>query len=325
MLAGDGVRDLAADRLVADRADGVDVGERALAGAENLFRRCVAAREDLGEAVCLLATRLARGAEIDQHRADVVAQQDIRRLDIAVHQPGLVDHGEAGQDLGQDAAQVFLRHAAGVVAQGCLKRAADDVFHHHVGGTVRLEERLHPHDVGLAGAGAAKADQGARLIDEAAAAIIEDLGLAGRGGVHLHALADGKLAREVFLEGKKLAQQVLGQIGHAKAAAAEQADNAIAVQHRALGEHVVRPDGVVARSLVAHRGGTSDRGIEAGLLLLGSGLLGSGLLGSGLLGSRLGGFAGGNLADRQRPHHNSSGEFTAIPARHAGAAKEDTR
>ncbi len=163
LAARDGVeRRTAGDRAVARGAEPVDVGPRSLVArvAVVLLERRVPRRHEDRERV-RIAQRLARRSEIQQHRAAIVADVDVVRLDVAVNEPGVVDQFQSVQDRQENAQQLVLRQRAAPVEQ---RGEVDAVLeaHHHVCRVVELEHRLHPNDARVV-----EPRQGPRLLDEA--------------------------------------------------------------------------------------------------------------------------------------------------------------
>ncbi len=71
----------------------------------------------------------ARNAEVGQRRRAVVAQQDVVRFDVAVHEAFLVRVVERGRDLADHAQRERHRARIAVLMQN---RTAAEVFHRHV-------------------------------------------------------------------------------------------------------------------------------------------------------------------------------------------------
>src|SRR5437773_357702 len=75
----------AGDRVVEDAAQRVQIGPGALLDARRvLLERRIAGSHHRREGLRAAAQRVARGAEIDQHRIAALAHEDVLRLDVAV-------------------------------------------------------------------------------------------------------------------------------------------------------------------------------------------------------------------------------------------------
>ena len=228
-------RRLAADGAVTGGAEPVDVGPRPLAlavGVVLLERRVARRHQDRHRA--RLAHARARRAEVEQHRTAVLADQDVLGLDVAVDETRRVHQRQPVDDRQHDVVQLALGQGLAPFQQ-CRQGFTLFVLHHHVGGVVVLELRVHAHDVGVA-----EARQRARLADEAlqpgsvalalCAATRADRGVgAARGGVH----------RQVFLDRHQLVEvAVARQVGDAEAALAQHALQHVPVQHVLRGESI---------------------------------------------------------------------------------------
>ena len=108
------------DGVMQHRGGGIDVAPRALLAVERvLLDRRVLRRQHAGQRARAVAHRLARRAEVDQHRHAVAPDDDVGRLDVAM-QEALGMHGAetAQQPVGQAA------HLVGRQAAGRLRAAA---------------------------------------------------------------------------------------------------------------------------------------------------------------------------------------------------------
>ncbi len=227
-------------RAVADeaaehhRADRVDVGPRPLvAAALVLLERRVAVGHHRGQRLAVMAERLARRAEIDQHRRAVFADEDVVGLDVAVEQAGFVHRLDAVEQRIEEFAHLALleRRCAGRDLREGLTLL---ILHHEIGGAVRLEVVERGHDVRMP-----HGEQHARLLAEAREAPIVILARRFADRLHRHAvaLAHGERARQVFLDrDRALGDLLLRAIGDAEAAGAEHLLQNIVVQPRALGK-----------------------------------------------------------------------------------------
>ena len=84
--------------------------------------------------------RLARGAEIDEHRSAVVAHVDVARLDVQVQQLVGMHFAQAVQQLREGVAHPVLLDGAGLLVDVLLQRAAALVAHHQVHRVVGAEK-----------------------------------------------------------------------------------------------------------------------------------------------------------------------------------------
>ena len=91
--------------------------------------------------------RLPRGAEIEQHRAAVGAQVDVRRLDVEVQELVRVHLAQPVQQMHEHVPDEALGHLVLAHLDLLLQRAPALVAHHHVHGLVGAEEIQHAHDV----------------------------------------------------------------------------------------------------------------------------------------------------------------------------------
>ncbi len=179
-----------------------------------LLGRCIARRihrPRLGRADI---DGIARGAEIQQHRAAVGAQPDIGRLDVQMQQAAAMHLAEAvkrtaehlaHERLGQPAAM-----AADVVAQGLPGFEAHDQVDRFVG----AEEIQHAHHVRMVEPG-----QRAPLLEEQFQAVVEiRLELGGNDGGDLPLAAQDHRIGHVFLDRDRRAGGIVRQIDDRKAA-----------------------------------------------------------------------------------------------------------
>ncbi|HEY6294157.1 MAG TPA: hypothetical protein VIX15_00700, partial [Streptosporangiaceae bacterium] len=120
-------------------------------------------RLDLGRLVSHRAVDRLVAAD-PRHRAHVdelellLGLDDVIRLEVAVHQPAVMQVTQGRQDLDGVGDRVLHRHrpaAAARLKQDLLERLAPDVLHHDVpgrfaGAVVRvLDEVIYPNDVGV--------------------------------------------------------------------------------------------------------------------------------------------------------------------------------
>src|SRR3954451_19423815 len=87
---------------------------------------------------------MPRGAEVDQHQPLVPAQDYIRRLDVAMQQPRLVDDPDTGQQLHEQRTYFVRGQPPGLAVQYRREAFAPDIIHHQEGGAERLEISRHP-------------------------------------------------------------------------------------------------------------------------------------------------------------------------------------
>ena len=160
------------NRAVAGGTQAVDVGPCALrrSFAVVLLQRRVTGRDEDRHGLGA-AKSLARRAKVQQYRAAVLAHVDVGRLDVAVDEARRVHQLQAIEDGQQATAQLLFAQRAAAVEQA-RQAFAFLVAHHHIGGVVGLEHRMHMHDVGVH-----KTRQRARLGEEALQAPGVALGL----------------------------------------------------------------------------------------------------------------------------------------------------
>ncbi|MNS93604.1 hypothetical protein D3C72_1277890 [compost metagenome] len=119
-VAGAAIGVLAGEQLQQDHAQAIDVAARIQRLALGLLRAAVGRAADghveLGQ---LAVQRQVLGnAEIGEHRGAVVAEQNVGRLDVTVHQPVVMHHRQGAGDLPHDAQCLHgLQHLALVAAQ----------------------------------------------------------------------------------------------------------------------------------------------------------------------------------------------------------------
>ena len=218
----------ASDAAIEHGAERVDVGPRPLiAPGLVLFERRVALGDDGRDAFDLAAEGLARGAEIEQHRAPVLADVDVGRLDVAMQEMRRVDVFEPVEDGADHLVDLGFGQRVGLGEQR-VERLPLDILHDEIGGAVVLEIAVDGDDVGML-----ERDQRLRLLAEAIEAPVESF--LGRGADRADLRAIGRArgeARGQILLDRDLAPDLdfLGQIGDAEAARAEHAQDAIAVE-----------------------------------------------------------------------------------------------
>ena len=207
------------------RGEAVDVGRRSLRGGGELLDGAIARGEHRRHLLRASGDRRPRRAKIDQRRAALGVEQDVRWLDVAVEEPGRMDRGQPVEEPPQDRVErcgverTLLRDLL-------VESAAVHQLHDQVGRAVRLEEVVHQHDAGRAMQGGQRAPLG----DEAFAAPGEVLGSAGRARHHRRAvLADGQGGRQIFLDRDVASQLAVdGTVGDAEPTLPQDRDDAIA-------------------------------------------------------------------------------------------------
>jgi len=153
-----GERRLADEHLVRRDAEGVDVGAmidlgigRGLLGCH--VQRRAERRAGVGEgrassvSTALGAAQRLGDAEIG-NRGGAAGEQNVVRLDVAVHDAALVRIGECARDVLHDRHR--LRHGEATVReQSCAERLAVDVWHDEIRQPVGDAGAQHAHDVGM--------------------------------------------------------------------------------------------------------------------------------------------------------------------------------
>ena len=174
----------------------------------------------------------AGGAEVEQNRITVRADDDIVRRDIAMQETGFMQGLERIEKGIKDAVHLILCRPAAEFAHPGLEAAAFLELHDHVGGAVRLEDRLHAHDGALPELG-----ERAGLLDEAQPQTIEQALITAAPGANAHrAVAHAELGRIIFLERNRgVEADIVRGIGDAEPASADDAlDPVLAVENEAL-------------------------------------------------------------------------------------------
>ena len=203
------------ERFVQDEADRVQVARRRdLAPGELLGRHVAGAPHRL--AVARQGRLAARGdlgdAEVADHRT-VGQQEDVPRLDVAVHDATAVDGLERGEHVARHPHGLPRRQRAAAQALG--ERLRVEVVHHVVGEAGRFAGAVHGDQVGVADAG-----EDLRFADEAlggdggGAVGAEDLD--GHAPAQLHVAADedhahpaaGQLALDLVVRGQRSPQSL---------------------------------------------------------------------------------------------------------------------
>ena len=113
------LRRLAGHRAVERGAEAVDIGPRPLllALAVVLLERRIAGRDQRRQGAGLGAQGLAGGTEVDQDGRAVLADEDVRGLDVAVDEAALVDLLQPAEDRQRDVRMIVLFQRRG--GRGC--------------------------------------------------------------------------------------------------------------------------------------------------------------------------------------------------------------
>jgi hypothetical protein len=141
-----GERRLTCEALIEHAGERVNVGTGLDFAGLEAFRRHVGPSADgrpLGRQPRIV--RGARDAEVDEVGEVVVGQQDVGRLDVAVHQPGPVGGVERRRDLLDDVHRAFGLQRAG--SQERVQVDAVDEPHGDVEASVDLADVVDRHDV----------------------------------------------------------------------------------------------------------------------------------------------------------------------------------
>ena len=179
--------------------------------------------------------RLARGAEVDQHRGDVVADVDVRRLDVEVQQLVRVHFPEAVEEQGEHAADEVLLHRPAAGLDVLLQGAAALVAHHEVHRLVRAEEVQHSHHVRVR-----ELRERAPLLEEALHAVAERREvLVGDRGQHVALATQRERAWQILLDGDRLVAVVVREVDDREAARRQHFRDAIGLELVALGQRQV--------------------------------------------------------------------------------------
>ena len=208
----------AADQVVDDGAQRVQIGPRALAQLHDLgvlLDRRVARLQDRGEGVRVIADDAARGAEVEQHRRLARRQQDVVGRDVAVIDALAMQQVERFENRVHHAAHPCLGRRLGHAASHIARGVAEQVRHHHVGGAVGFPEVIDLHQRRMIEAG-----QQPRFVDERSQAHRIRFGIGRRSHRHHLALAARReRARHVFLQRHRALQRmVLREVDDAEAA-----------------------------------------------------------------------------------------------------------
>ena len=136
----------------------------------------------------------------------------------------------------EDAADERLGELVAVALDVELQRPAAHVLHHHVAGLVRAEEILHAHHVRVR-------DHRERpaLLEEALEAVAEHRQVRIVGDLHLDPVVAQRHRRgQVLLDRVRDVLVVAGEVDDAEAAGRQRLFDAIAVQHVAGGQRLIR-------------------------------------------------------------------------------------
>ena len=147
---------LAGEHLVADDGEAIDIGARIhLALAERLFGGHVSGSADAGAGAGETAARppvreRERHAEIGEHGVPI-GEEDVLRLDVAMHDAARVGEIERVAELAQDPQRILHRERAlalETVAQRLARDVGHDVVHERAAGARgddRQDVRVHEH------------------------------------------------------------------------------------------------------------------------------------------------------------------------------------
>jgi len=184
----------------------------------------------------VLGERDARSAEVEQHRAPFHGDEDVRGLDVQVQQLVCMNLAQPVHQVREDAPDEPLGELVAVALDVELERAAAHVLHHHVAGLVGAEEILDADHVGVR-----DHRQRPPLLEEALEAVAED-GLVGLFAEHhFHSVgAQLQRRRQVFLDRERRVLLVAREIDDAEPARRKRLLDAIAVQHVAGGQRLIR-------------------------------------------------------------------------------------
>ena len=168
---------------------------------------------------------LASRAEVNEHRAAVLAQVDILRLDVEMQHLGLVHRVQAIENRDKHLQQGLLIQTRSIALEIIREALSFLVLHDHVGRPIGLEETQDTDDVGVLEAG-----QGPGLLHE----ILEaELIVAHRptGGIRQHlgfVFPVGDLVGEVLLDRHLGAQRrIAREISDSEAAMAQNRFNGV--------------------------------------------------------------------------------------------------
>ncbi len=137
---------------------------------------------------------------------------------------GLVDQLQRVEQRRDDGVELLLARGAPEALEPGLEALALLEVEHHVAGVVGAEVAVDAHDVGVVELG-----KRLRFLDEAieAPAVVAGAVLRARRRIDA-AVARGDVARKVFLDGDHAGERnLVGEIGHAEAAGAQHALDAI--------------------------------------------------------------------------------------------------
>ncbi|MCY1302013.1 hypothetical protein D9M70_516510 [compost metagenome] len=200
-IAGTTVRVFAGQQLQEDHPQAVDVAARVQRLTLRLFGAAVggAADGDVELGQVAVQFQVLGDAEVGEHGRAVIAEEDVGRLDVTVHQALVVDHGQGAGDL-PDNAQCLagLQDLALVAAEV----AAGQELHGQVMAPIGQAVDGVDGDDGRVMQGG----DHARLLDEARG---EGLVIQLVQDFHRHLAVEGFLGREVDLGHAALAQPAM--------------------------------------------------------------------------------------------------------------------
>ena len=179
--------------------------------------------------------RLARGAEVDEHRVTVVAHVDVARLDVQVQQLVGVHLAQAVQQVRERAADPLLLDRAGLLVDVFLQRAAALVAHHEVHRLVGAEEIDHAHHVRML-----QARERAAFLEEAFQAVAERREVFLRH--HRRGMVGGaqrERRRQVFLDRHRRFLFVVREVHEREAARGDHPQHPVVLELKAFGQRLV--------------------------------------------------------------------------------------
>jgi hypothetical protein len=143
-------RHLSGEHLVEHDAEAVEIGQSIDVLAATLLGRHVGERaDDAAVARHALRPLRARDAEIHDLEQARIGEDQVRRLDVAMHDSHLVRIGKAVRRLRDHCERLFQAERRAAFVQDRLERAPAHQLHHHVERAVLLDQRVERRDVGM--------------------------------------------------------------------------------------------------------------------------------------------------------------------------------
>ncbi len=166
----------------------------------------------------------ARGAEIDQHRRSVAADDDVVRRDVAMQEIGGMDQRQRVEQGRHHAVEFVLARRAAERLEPCLEALPVLVVQDDETGVVLPKEAIDTDDVGVV-----EARKRSRLIEKAIETPLVVTGaVAGTRLGRLVGIADREVDREILLDRDQARERrLLGQIRDPETAGAEDALDAV--------------------------------------------------------------------------------------------------